>query len=39
MVNVRDFRRFRFWSCDYGRRPMTLYLHLYITNKSLTNAG
>ena len=33
MVNIRDYRHFRFWSRDHGCGPMSSYLHLPITNK------
>ena len=33
MVNVRDFKRFRFRLRDQGCGPVTSYLHLYIANK------
>ena len=33
MINFQDFRRFRFWSRERGRGPMTSYLYLHITRK------
>ena len=33
MVNVRDFKRFRFRLRDQWCGPITSYLHLYIANK------
>lgn len=30
MVNMQDFRHFRYWSRDYGRDTMTLFLDSYI---------